>query len=426
VRGIVVLALGAALLAGASSAAAPAAGAAPERAAQAPGGSGWTAKAQAFRGQNGSRFLFTCPKYGTPSAVWGTDVYTDDSSVCTAAVHTGRITFAGGGTVTIEIRPGQSSYTGSTRNRVTTSSYPSWGGSFVVVAATAANPGVGAGGTGWTATATSFRLYVGARFAYSCPANGTPGVVWGTNVYTDDSSVCTAAVHAGKITLARGGNVTIEMRDGQSSYTASTRNGITTRSYPAWPASFVIVGAPGGPTTPPDGTATGTVLVNGQPFTSGPVPYGSKVDVTNGRLTLKADVGTVTLYGDGKDTAQFVPSRTSERVKGKKRALVQFTLIGGDFSTCGASRRTASSPLAGDAKKKPKVVRALWGSGKGKFRTRGRYASATVRGTIWLTADRCDGTLTQVRQGVVSVVDFTRKRTVRVRAGRSYLAPARR
>ncbi len=423
VKGIVVLALGATLLAGASSAAAPAAGAAPERAGQAPGGSGWSATATAFRGRNGSRFVYTCPRYGIPGGIWGTDVYTDDSSVCTAAVHTGRITLAGGGTVTIEIRPGQSSYTGSTRNRITTSSYPAWGGSYVVVGATAASPGVGTGGSDWRANAASFRLYVGARFAYTCPANGTAGTVWGTDVYTDDSSVCTAAVHAGRISLARGGSVTIEMRDGQSSYTASKRNGITSLSYPAWPASFVVVGAPGGP---PDGTATGTVLVNGQPFTSGPVPYGSKVDVTNGRLTLKADVGTVTLYGDGKDPAQFVPSRTSERVKGKKRALVQLTLIGGDFSACGASRRTASSPLAGEAKKKPKVVRALWGSGKGKFRTRGRYASATVRGTIWLTADRCDGTLTQVRQGVVSVFDFTRKKTVRVPAGKSYLAPARR
>lgn len=404
-------------------AATPAAVAATREAQQTPGGSGWNANATAFRGRNGSRFVYTCPKYGTRGAVWGTDIYTDDSSVCTAAVHTGRISFAGGGSVTIEIRPGQSSYPGSTRNRVTTSSYPAWGGSFVVVAATPTNPGVGAGGSGWNATAVDFRLYVGARFAYTCPANGTAGTVWGTDVYTDDSSVCTAAVHAGRITLAGGGSVTIELRDGQSSYRGSTRNGITTREYPSWPASFVVVGAPGGP---PDGTATGTVLVNGQPFTSGPVPFGSQVDVTRGRLTLKADVGTVTLYGDGTNTAQFVPTRASERVNGKKRSLVQFALIGGDFSVCGQRRAAFQTPQTAAAKKKPKVVRALWGNGKGRFRTRGRYASATVRGTIWFTADRCDGTLTQVKKGVVSVSDFTRRKTVRVTAGKSYLAPSRR
>ena len=27
----------------------------------------------------------------------------------------------------------------------------------------------------------------------------------------------------------------------------------------------------------------------------------------------------------------------------------------------------------------------LWGNGKGKFRTSGKYSAATVRGTIWLT-----------------------------------------
>ena len=62
------------------------------------------------------------------------------------------------------------------------------------------------------------------------------------------------------------------------------------------------------------------------------------------------------------------------------------------------------------------------GDGKGRFRTRGRYASATVRGTKWLTADRCDGTNVKVARGVVQVADFPQRRQVTVRAGRSYLA----
>ena len=71
-------------------------------------------------------------------------------------------------------------------------------------------------------------------------------------------------------------------------------------------------------------------------------------------------------------------------------------------------------------------IRRLRGSGKGRFRTRGRYSSATVRGTVWTVTDRCDGTLTKVTRGVVAVRDFRRKKTVRLRAGRSYLAKARR
>ena len=384
---------------------------APEQARRAVDDATWEATAVAYRGRNGERFVYTCPSYGTARTVWGTDVYTDDSSVCTAAVHAGRITLAGGGTVTIEIRSGQQSYPGSARNGVTSSSWGSWVGSFVVVEAVPASPGLGVGGVGWHLNAVAFRPYVGARFAYGCPADGTLGTVWGTDVYTDDSSVCTAGVHAGLISRAAGGTVTIEIRPGQDSYRGSSRNGVASRDYGQWGGSFVVVGAPGGP---PDGTATGTVLVNGKPFTSGPVPYGATVDVSGGTLTLQADVGTLRVHGAGKSAARFVPRRVS-------RKLVELKLVGGDFGRC-ASRRTSSRA----ATPKPRVVRALWGKGKGGFRTRGRYASATVRGTSWLTADRCDGTLTTVTQGVVEVRDLTRRRTVRVRAGKSYLAPARR
>jgi ferric-dicitrate binding protein FerR (iron transport regulator) len=50
---------------------------------------------------------------------------------------------------------------------------------------------------------------------------------------------------------------------------------------------------------------------------------------------------------------------------------------------------------------------------------------ATVRGTVWDVIDRCDGTLTKVTKGVVSVRDLTRKKTVMVKAGHQYLAPAK-
>jgi hypothetical protein len=71
------------------------------------------------------------------------------------------------------------------------------------------------------------------------------------------------------------------------------------------------------------------------------------------------------------------------------------------------------------------AVDTLWGKGPGQFRTKGRYAAATVRGTWWLTQDRCDGTLVRVRQGIVEVRDLVRKRTVLVRTGKSYLARKR-
>ena len=55
--------------------------------------------------------------------------------------------------------------------------------------------------------------------------------VWGTGPYTTDSSVCTAAVHAGYINLKEGGRVVIQIRKGSDSYEGSTQHGITTEGY---------------------------------------------------------------------------------------------------------------------------------------------------------------------------------------------------
>ena len=104
-----------------------------------PGTASWDDTAVSHRGHDGERFTYRCP-IGCPSAcpyvgtvrpVWGTDVYTDDSSVCTAAAHVGVITFQSGGSVTIEIRPGQARYVGSSRNDVSSRDSGPTPGSFV-------------------------------------------------------------------------------------------------------------------------------------------------------------------------------------------------------------------------------------------------------------------------------------------------------
>jgi hypothetical protein len=84
------------------------------------------------------------------------------------------------------------------------------------------------------------------------------------------------------------------------------------------------------------------------------------------------------------------------------------------------------APCSGKRSRSGAKSRRLLADGKGKFRVRGRYASASARGTIWLVQDSCAGTLTQVRRGVVAVRDQVRGRTVLVRAGKKYLAKPRR
>jgi hypothetical protein len=68
-------------------------------------------------------------------------------------------------------------------------------------------------------------------------------------------------------------------------------------------------------------------------------------------------------------------------------------------------------------------VRQLWArDDHGRFTTYGLTSVATVRGTVWLTQDRCDGTLTRVLRGRVLVHDRVLHRTVVLTAGREYVA----
>lgn len=208
----------------------------------------WSGTAEAFRGRVGQRFRVACPAGGTAGAVWGTGTYTDDSSLCSAAVHAGRLSLAAGGVVTIEIQPGLSAYTGRTMNGITSSAWGQWHGSFVVVSGQAGialpsvSPVAVPRAISWADTAQRLGLGPGGRMTVICPPQGTAGTVWGTDVYTDDSSVCTAAVHAGALTLSRGGAVVIEGRPGEPSYQGTARGGITTQPYGPWSGSFVFAG----------------------------------------------------------------------------------------------------------------------------------------------------------------------------------------
>jgi Ca2+-binding RTX toxin-like protein len=142
------------------------------------------------------------------------------------------------------------------------------------------------------------------------------------------------------------------------------------------------------------------------------IPVGSTVDTTAGkvRLTQARPEGT-------RESAEFYEGMFTILQSRAAEAIAVLRLEGGDFSECGGT----SAYFA----EKPK--RKLWGAGKGKFRTRGRFSAATVRGTTWYTADACDGTLTRVSEGSVTVTDFVRDVDVVVAAGQSYLAtPARR
>jgi hypothetical protein len=72
-----------------------------------------------------------------------------------------------------------------------------------------------------------------------------------------------------------------------------------------------------------------------------------------------------------------------------------------------------------------RVVRRLTVVAKGLFRTFGGASTATARNATFTTTDRCDGTQTRVLRGRVTLKLKRRSPTVRVKAGRTYLAKAR-
>ena len=91
------------------------------------------------------------------------------------------------------------------------------------------------GASAYVQTAQSVRERIGQRYTYACPPNvklyeGVYGNDAG--VYFTGSSICSAAIHAGIITQAKGGQVTIEIGPAASpSYPESSeRNGVTPRS----------------------------------------------------------------------------------------------------------------------------------------------------------------------------------------------------
>lgn len=266
--------------------------------------------------------------------------------------------------------------------------------------------------------------------------------------YLDGAGTTISATQIGPVTATdRKGETTLLARSATATVPAGTRSVMVTMIATRQSGSFddayfdnvslrlnsnaaPVTGPPPAPTgplspplPPPVGgqsvdvqTVSGTVLVNGQPLTTGQqIPVNAIVDATAGVVTMTSASPTGTLQ-----TANF-SSGVFKVTQAGTKGSTQLALSGGSFDVCKSKAARAAA-----AKPQPKktVVRSLWGNGTGIFVTRGRYASATVRGTIWLTQDRCDGTRISVQRGVVAVFDQRLHKTVLVKAGQSYLATA--
>jgi hypothetical protein len=171
------------------------------------------------------------------------------------------------------------------------------------------------------------------------------------------------------------------------------------------------------------GRLTGTVLVKVKgssrfvPLTDAtPVPVGSVFDTRAGKVELRTAIKGRGLTQSGTFWGAVFEVRQSRSGRG----MTDIILRGAGVRPCGGSKARRRLRLANAARSK-----GLWGKDKrGRFRTHGKNSVATVRGTTWLTVERCDGTLTRVVEGKVVVRDRHRRRSVVVTAGHSYLSRA--
>jgi hypothetical protein len=168
------------------------------------------------------------------------------------------------------------------------------------------------------------------------------------------------------------------------------------------------------------------VVIKGQlvPVTGATqIRSGAEIDALHGTVSLTSATGR----GKETQTGTFGGAvfKVTQARSGKNKGLTTLKLVEAAFrgapsyAICKAHKKALDASAAASSSKTLQLLRA---SAHGKFRTTGRYSAATVRGTKWTVADRCDGTLTRDITHSVAVTDLVRHKTIVLHAGQSYLA----
>ena len=133
------------------------------------------------------------------------------------------------------------------------------------------------------------------------------------------------------------------------------------------------------------------------------IRLGSVVDATNGVV----DVTTARNRRGGTQTGRFKDGAFEVTQSRGSRPYTILDLTKGDESGCAAPARVGVLNPAGSRR-----TRRLWGRARGRFRTRGRSATATIRGTTWTTEDTCETTRVGAVEGTVELASGTQEITV--------------
>ena len=204
------------------------------------------ASSELFRRSVGHAICFNVTG-SSEGVIWGSNPYTDDSSLAAAAVHAGILQPGEQGIIEIDVEPALDTYPGSSQHGVTSQTWNS-GGGYVALRLSRVNlRGViplevwpnRPGGAKPSAsrrvlpdpeTMTDYVQSLGQSFMFRVTGS-TGGSIWGTDVYTNDSALATAAVHAGVLRAGETGIVKVTMLPALPQYHGSTNNGITSQPW---------------------------------------------------------------------------------------------------------------------------------------------------------------------------------------------------
>ncbi|MGH8250226.1 MAG: LCCL domain-containing protein [Steroidobacteraceae bacterium] len=229
-----------------------------------------TQSAEDFRQEIGKLLTFVCPATdGAKANVYGTDTYASYSPICAAAIHAGVLRSRRAGAVTILMGSGAKSFRGSERNGVVSHEYGAWGYSYTF--ARDGEPGTINWQTTWDPWSQIPAKFT-APVAVTCPPEGnTDNPIWGTDFYQRDSGVCVAAVHAGVISVDKGGVVAIKRVPGpQREFAGTDRFRVSSKRWGAQPDGFAVtaatqpdVGSSAPPPPPPSAPPLRTIALAG-------------------------------------------------------------------------------------------------------------------------------------------------------------------
>lgn len=255
-----------------------------------------------YRDKVGKTYIFRVTGHKQNGSIWGSQPYTDDTTLSIAAVHSGLLRDGQRGTIKVTILPGQDHYDGGEANGINSSSYETWQGSYSVAPGTAfigshegkmpeeaqklveelTKPEEKADAERiWKALdqlqtlqdkaqqadkldeALAIREGIRALIIKLVDAHPAPasmqllrgkigksfyfvvtgkanGSIWGSEVYTDDSDLATVAVHAGILRPGQKGIVQVTVRMGLEGYGGAESHGVVSGDYGPWKGSYRV------------------------------------------------------------------------------------------------------------------------------------------------------------------------------------------